>query len=75
MTGYLLRRILQMVVVLFLSAVATYALLNLAPGWSMSGAAPEAQSTRFRITEEDLIRIPAPITNWTYTCPSASHAG
>ena len=59
MTGYLLRRILQMIVVLFLSAVATYALLNLAPGGPMSGLRQQTQSTRNRITEEDLIRIRA----------------
>jgi peptide/nickel transport system permease protein len=59
MTGYLLRRILQMIVVLFLSAVATYALLNLAPGGPMSGLRQQAQSTTNRITEEDLIRIRA----------------
>ena len=59
MTGYLLRRILQMVVVLFLSAVATYALLNLAPGGPMSGLRQTAQTSKNRITEEDLIRIRA----------------
>jgi peptide/nickel transport system permease protein len=59
MTGYLLRRILQMVAVLFLSAVATYALLNLAPGGPMSGLRQTAQTSKNRITEEDLIRIRA----------------
>ena len=31
MTSYLIRRVFQMIVVIFLSAVASYALLNLAP--------------------------------------------
>ncbi len=59
MTGYLLRRLVQMVVVVFLSAAATYALLNLAPGGPLSGLRQIQQSTRFRITEEDIARIRA----------------
>jgi peptide/nickel transport system permease protein len=45
-----------MVVVLFLSAVATYALLNLAPGGPTSGLR-QTQQGKNRITEEDFQRI------------------
>jgi len=57
MTGYLLRRLVQMIVVVFLSAAVTYALLNLAPGGPLSGLRQTQQSATFRITEEDLARI------------------
>ena len=57
MTGYLLRRVLQMIVVVFLSAAVTYALLNLAPGGPLSGLRQIQQSATFQITEEDLARI------------------
>jgi ABC-type dipeptide/oligopeptide/nickel transport system permease component len=40
MTAYLIRSILQMILVLFISAVATYALLNFAPGGPSAGLAP-----------------------------------
>lgn len=59
MTGYLIRRIFQMVLVVFVSAVATYALLNLAPGGPLSGLRQTAQNSKFRITEEDFTRIRA----------------
>jgi peptide/nickel transport system permease protein len=59
MSGYLVRRFLQMIVVVLLSAVASYALLNFAPGGPMSGLRQITQSSRFRITEEDIARIRA----------------
>ena len=59
MTGYLIRRVIQMVIVVFLSAAATYALLNLAPGGPTSGLRQIQQTTRVRITEEDIARIRA----------------
>ena len=59
MTGYLIRRILQMILVVFVSAVATYALLNFAPGGPLSGLRQTAQNSKFRITEEDFARIRA----------------
>jgi peptide/nickel transport system permease protein len=59
MSGYLIRRILQMIVVVFISATATYALLNLAPGGPMAGLRQTQQSATFRITEEDIARIRA----------------
>lgn len=59
MTAYFIRRILQMIVVLFISAIATYALLNLAPGGPLAGLRQTQQTGRFRITEEDIARIRA----------------
>jgi peptide/nickel transport system permease protein len=59
MTGYFIRRVIQMVVVVFVSAVATYALLNFAPGGPLSGLRQTAQNSKFRITEEDFARIRA----------------
>jgi peptide/nickel transport system permease protein len=57
MTGYLIRRFFQMLVVVFLSAIVSYALLNLAPGGPMAGLGQATQNSRFRITEEDIARI------------------
>jgi peptide/nickel transport system permease protein len=59
MTGYLFRRVLQMILVVFLSAMASYAILNFAPGGPMSGLRQVTQNSRFRITEEDIARIRA----------------
>lgn len=59
MTGYLLRRMMQMLVVVLLSATASYALLNLTPGGPLSGLRELAQNPRFRLTAEDFARIRA----------------
>jgi peptide/nickel transport system permease protein len=59
MAGYLIRRGIQMVIVLMLSAAATYALLNLAPGGPTAGLRQTQQSTQFQITAEDIARIRA----------------
>jgi peptide/nickel transport system permease protein len=59
MTAYFVRRILQMVVVLLISAVATYALLNLVPGGPLTGLRQTQQTARFQITEDDVARIRA----------------
>lgn len=59
MTGYLIRRGLQMIVVVLLSAAATYALLNLAPGGPLAGLRQIQQGAAFQITEEDIARIRA----------------
>jgi peptide/nickel transport system permease protein len=59
MTGYLARRIIQMVIVVFFSAAASYALLNFAPGGPMAGLRQMSQNSRFRLTEEDVARIRA----------------
>ncbi len=59
MVGYLIRRFLQMLLVIFLSAVATYALMSFAPGGPMAGLRQTVGSSRFQITAEDIARIRA----------------
>jgi peptide/nickel transport system permease protein len=59
MVGYLVRRVLSMILVVFLSAVATYALLSLAPGGPLAGLRQIQQNSRFQITEDDIARIRA----------------
>ena len=51
-----------MILVVFLSAVATYALLSFAPGGPLAGLRQITGNSRFRITEEDIAatRITAP---------------
>lgn len=57
MTTFFIRRIFQMIIVVLISAVASYALLNLAPGGPLAGLRQIQQSGRFTITEEDIARI------------------
>ena len=59
MTTYLLRRVLQMAVVILLSAMASYALLNMAPGGPLSGLRQLQQNARTRLTAEDIARVRA----------------
>lgn len=59
MTSYLIRRLFQMIIVILVSAAASYALLNLAPGGPLTGLRQMQQNSRFRITEEDFARIRA----------------
>lgn len=59
MAGYLLRRLIQMIIVVFVSAAATYALLNFAPGGPLAGLRQRQQGATFQITEEDIQRIRA----------------
>ena len=59
MTAYLLRRVLQAILVIFISAVASYVMLSFAPGGPMAGLRQIQQSGRFQITEEDIARIRA----------------
>lgn len=59
MSAFLIRRFLQMALVIFLSAVASYALLNFAPGGPLAGLRQAAQNNKNRITEEDIARIRA----------------
>jgi peptide/nickel transport system permease protein len=59
MTAFFIRRIFQMIIVVLISAVASYALLNLAPGGPLAGLRQQQQSGRFQITEEDIARIRA----------------
>lgn len=59
MGAFFIRRIIQMVLVVLISAVASYALLNLAPGGPLAGLRQTQQNARFQITEEDIARIRA----------------
>lgn len=59
MGAFFVRRIFQMIIVVLISAVASYALLNLAPGGPLAGLRQQQQSARFQITEEDIARIRA----------------
>jgi peptide/nickel transport system permease protein len=59
MTAYLIRRVLQSILVVLISAVATYVLLSFAPGGPMAGLRQIQQSGRFQITEDDIARIRA----------------
>ena len=55
MTNYLIRRVLQMALVVFLAALATYFLFNIAPGGPLTGL----QQQQHRLTREDVARIRA----------------
>ncbi len=59
MTAFFIRRIFQMFIVILVSAVASYALLNLAPGGPLAGLRQIQQGGRFQITEDDIARIRA----------------
>jgi peptide/nickel transport system permease protein len=59
MTAFFIRRIFQMIVVVLISAVASYALLNLAPGGPLAGLRQQQQNARFQINEDDIARIRA----------------
>jgi peptide/nickel transport system permease protein len=58
MSTYLIRRVIQMIVVLFFSSMASYALLNLAPGGPLTGLRQQTDP-RKRITADDIARIRA----------------
>lgn len=55
MTNYLIRRIFQMALVIFLAALFTYFLFNISPGGPLAGI----QQQQRRITREDLARLRA----------------
>ncbi|MGH2521802.1 MAG: ABC transporter permease [Anaerolineales bacterium] len=59
MTHYLLRRFTQMAVTVLLSAVASYIILNFAPGGPLTQLHQQQQNNRFRLTAEDIARIRA----------------
>jgi peptide/nickel transport system permease protein len=59
MTAFLIRRLLQMFVVVILSSIASYAILNLAPGGPLSFLAETQNSGANRIDQEDRQRIQA----------------
>lgn len=55
MTNYLIRRIIQMIFVVFLAALFTYFLFNISPGGPLAGI----QQQQRRLTREDLARLRA----------------
>jgi peptide/nickel transport system permease protein len=59
MTNYLIRRSIQMVIVLFFSAVACYALLSLAPGGPWEGLLTQQGDATRQIDQDDIARIRA----------------
>jgi len=59
MTAYLVRRFLQMMLVVLLSTMAIYALLNIAPGGPLSGLRTASADRKQRISEADIARLEA----------------
>jgi len=59
MTGYLVRRFLQMALVVLLSTLAVYVLLNVAPGGPLSGLRTASADRRQRVSEADIARLEA----------------
>ena len=76
MTNYLIRRIFQMIVVIFLAALFVYFLFNISPGGPLAGL----QQQQRRLTREDLARLraqyeldlywPVRFTRWLVGFPS-----
>jgi peptide/nickel transport system permease protein len=59
MSGYLARRLIQMVIVIFFSAIISYALLNLAPGGPTQGLRQAVLGGGKKLTADDYARIRA----------------
>ncbi len=57
MTHYLLRRLAQMFIIVLVSAAASYALLNFAPGGPLAGLRQAQGDQNIRLTAEDVARI------------------
>lgn len=57
MGNYLIRRSFQMFIVLFFSALVTYALLNIAPGGPLTGLRQQISTGTRDVSEEDIARI------------------
>ncbi len=58
MTNYLIRRVFQMIIVVLLSTVAIYILLNIAPGGPLAGLR-NIGDRRSRPSEADMARLEA----------------
>src|SRR4030042_4096275 len=58
MTNYLIRRLFQMIIVVLLSTVAIYVLLNIAPGGPLAGLRNRGDQ-RVRPSEADMARLEA----------------
>ena len=71
MTSYLIRRIIQMVIVTFLVAVATYWLFSISPGGPLNGIRQQQR----RITAARLLRGCVPNMNLTSIGRSVLAAG
>jgi peptide/nickel transport system permease protein len=56
MTNYLIRRFFQMIIVVFLSTIAIYVLLNIAPGGPLSGIRLSADR-KTRVSDADIARL------------------
>ena len=56
MTAYLIRRFFQMSIVVFLSSLAIYILLNIAPGGPLSGLRLSADR-KSRVSDADIARL------------------
>ena len=56
MTNYLIRRLFQMIIVVFLSTVAIYVMLNVAPGGPLSGIRLSADR-KSRVSDADIARL------------------
>lgn len=82
MVGYLTRRLFQMILVVLISAAGSYALLSLAPGGPLTGLRQIQQTSKMRITQEDIARmrayfemdlyLPARFTRWLIGQPRGS---
>ena len=59
MTAYLIRRFLQMILVVFLSTMAIYILLNVAPGGPLSGLRVGNADRRAGVSDDDIRRLEA----------------
>ncbi len=59
MTGYLVRRFFQMMVVVLLSTMAIYVILNVAPGGPLSGLKTASADRRASVSDADIARLEA----------------
>ncbi|GIV96136.1 MAG: peptide ABC transporter permease [Herpetosiphonaceae bacterium] len=57
MTAYLIRRILQMTIVVFLSTVVIFLILNTVPGGPLDGLRFRGTSSRDQVSQEDIARL------------------
>lgn len=59
MTAYLIRRFFQMILVVLLSTMVIYVLLNVAPGGPLSGLKSASADRRTRVSAADIARLEA----------------
>lgn len=59
MAGYLIRRFFQMIIVVLLSTMAIYMLLNIAPGGPLSGLKVASADRKSRVSDADIARLEA----------------